>query len=53
MQSINPRLLCIASGFTKYDEHADSDTITLEDQFSRDVRNIGHYGTGDLETNDL
>jgi len=27
----------------------DPDTITLEDQFSRDVRNIGHYGTGDLE----
>ncbi|WP_337958015.1 hypothetical protein [Guptibacillus sedimenti] len=27
----------------------DPDTITLEDQFSRDVRNIGRYGTGDLE----
>ena len=25
------------------------DEVTLEDGFSRDVRNIGHYGTGDLE----
>ena len=25
------------------------DTITLEQDFSRDVRTIGHYGTGDLE----
>ena len=24
------------------------DTIELEDGFTRDVRNIGHYGTGDL-----
>lgn len=27
----------------------DPDTTTLEPGFSRDVRNIGHYGTGDLE----
>ena len=27
----------------------DPDTITLEQGFSRDVRTIGHYGTGDLE----
>ncbi len=25
------------------------DTITLEDGFTRDVRKIGHFGTGDLE----
>ncbi|WP_446666409.1 DUF5655 domain-containing protein [Flexivirga sp. B27] len=25
------------------------DSITLEDGFSRDVRSIGHFGTGDLE----
>lgn len=25
------------------------DTVTLEDGFTRDVRKIGHYGTGDLE----
>jgi len=25
------------------------DSVTLEDGFSRDVRNIGHFGTGDLE----
>jgi predicted transport protein len=27
----------------------DPDTITLESGFTRDVRNIGHFGTGDLE----
>ena len=27
----------------------DPDTIGLEDGFSRDVRSIGHFGTGDLE----
>ena len=27
----------------------DPDTIELEPGFSRDVRNIGHFGTGDLE----
>lgn len=27
----------------------DPDTVTLEPGFTRDVRNIGHYGTGDLE----
>jgi predicted transport protein len=27
----------------------DPDSITLEKGFSRDVRNIGHFGTGDLE----
>lgn len=27
----------------------DPDTVTLEDGFTRDVRAIGHYGTGDLE----
>lgn len=27
----------------------DPDTVDLEDSFSRDVRKIGHYGTGDLE----
>jgi predicted transport protein len=27
----------------------DSDNITLNDGFTRDVRNVGHYGTGDLE----
>ena len=25
------------------------DAITLEDGFTRDVRNVGHFGTGDLE----
>lgn len=27
----------------------DPDTITLEPGFTRDVRNVGHFGTGDLE----
>lgn len=27
----------------------DPDSITLEDGFTRDVRTIGHFGTGDLE----
>lgn len=27
----------------------DPDTIALEQRFTRDVRKIGHYGTGDLE----
>ncbi len=27
----------------------DPDTVDLKDGFTRDVRNIGHYGTGDLE----
>lgn len=27
----------------------DPDSVTLEEGFTRDVRNIGHYGTGDLE----
>ncbi|KQL43901.1 transporter [Brevibacillus choshinensis] len=27
----------------------DPDSITLEDGFTRDVRNIGHFGTGSLE----
>jgi predicted transport protein len=27
----------------------DPDTVTLEEGFSRDVRDIGHHGTGDLE----
>lgn len=27
----------------------DPDTVALEDGFSRDVRRIGHWGTGDLE----
>ncbi|WIV52062.1 DUF5655 domain-containing protein [Marivivens sp. LCG002] len=27
----------------------DPDTIALEDGFTRNVRNIGHFGTGDLE----
>ena len=27
----------------------DPDTVTLADNFTRDVRGIGHYGTGDLE----
>ncbi len=27
----------------------DPDTVELEDGFTRDMRNIGHYGTGDLE----
>lgn len=27
----------------------DPDSVTLEKGFTRDVRNIGHYGTGDLE----
>lgn len=25
------------------------DTVELEDGFTRDVRTIGHFGTGDLE----
>ncbi|AZV41717.1 transporter [Peribacillus asahii] len=29
----------------------DPDEIIIEEGFSRDVRNIGHYGTGDLEIN--
>lgn len=27
----------------------DPSTVALENGFSRDVRNIGHWGTGDLE----
>lgn len=27
----------------------DPDSVTLEDGFTRDVRHVGHYGTGDLE----
>ncbi len=27
----------------------DPDTVNLEEGFTRDVRNIGHFGTGDLE----
>lgn len=27
----------------------DPDQVALEDRFTRDVRNIGHFGTGDLE----
>jgi len=27
----------------------DPDTVTLEDGFSTDKRNVGHHGTGDLE----
>jgi predicted transport protein len=27
----------------------DPDSLTLEEGFSRDVRSIGHWGTGDLE----
>ena len=27
----------------------DPDALTLEAGFSRDVRSIGHWGTGDLE----
>jgi predicted transport protein len=27
----------------------DPDTVQLEEGFSRDVRSIGHFGTGDLE----
>jgi predicted transport protein len=27
----------------------DPGSVTLEDGFSRDVRSIGHFGTGDLE----
>lgn len=29
----------------------DPDTVTLEEGYSRDVRKIGHWGTGDLELN--
>lgn len=25
------------------------DTVTLQEGFTRDVRNVGHFGTGDLE----
>jgi len=27
----------------------DPEKITIEEGFTRDVRNIGHYGTGELE----
>jgi len=27
----------------------DPSSIELEDGFTRDVRNVGHFGTGDLE----
>ena len=27
----------------------DPDTVQLEDGFIKDMRNIGHWGTGDLE----
>ena len=27
----------------------DPDTVVIEDGFTRDMRSIGHYGTGDLE----
>ena len=29
--------------------NVDADSITLENGFTRDMRNIGHYGTGKLE----
>ena len=38
----------IKAGLTGYLK-VDPDSVKLESGFSRDVRNIGHYGTGDLE----
>ncbi len=29
--------------------HTNPDQVTLEEGFTRDVRQIGHWGTGDLE----
>jgi len=31
--------------------HINPDSVTLEKDFSRDVRGVGHWGTGDLELN--
>lgn len=36
-------------GYFKLWLHLDPDSVTLENNFSRDVRNVGHWGTGDLE----
>ncbi len=38
----------LKSGLTLY-LHLDPDTVTIEEGFARDVRRIGHWGTGDLE----
>jgi len=44
-----------ATLISKHDPHVriwlklDPESVTLEDGFSRDVRKIGHWGTGDLE----
>ena len=36
-------------GWFKLWLHLDPDSMTLEKNFSRDVRNKGHWGTGELE----
>ena len=36
-------------GWFKLWLHLNPDTVVLEDGFSRDVRHVGHWGTGDLE----
>jgi predicted transport protein len=41
IRSQNQRLLVYAK--------IDPDSISLEEGFTRDVRNVGHFGTGDLE----
>lgn len=41
-------LVVLKSGITLYLK-VDPDTVDLEEGFTRDVRNIGHWGTGHLE----
>lgn len=41
--------LCPMHGWFKLWLHLNPENITLEKNFSRDVRNKGHWGTGDLE----
>lgn len=43
---------CLApmkKGWFKVWLHLDPDSIQMEEGFSRDVRNVGHWGTGDVE----
>ena len=41
--------LCLMHGWFKLWLHLDPDNVTLERNFSRNVRDKGHWGTGDLE----
>jgi predicted transport protein len=41
--------VCVQKGGLLVFLHLDPDGVTLEEGFARDVRKIGHWGTGDLE----